>query len=101
MEDVRKTIQERQKKLSEVIEKKAKLNLNVEKAQIHASKKKVKFWKNRISFGELQKRYLQDEYAAKLVHCKKLDAFDPKRNFLLCYMQAWVPSSFCCKLWRY
>ena len=78
MEDVRQSIEdlERQKKLPDIIEKRA--SKNSEKAK--RGFKKIKVWKNRVPFPELQKRYSQETYAANLVHCKRLDEFDAKRN---------------------
>ena len=53
MEEVRQSIEERQKKISDTIEKRAAKNAHI--AQSNLKKSKMKVWSNRVPFPELQK----------------------------------------------
>jgi len=60
--------------LEKAIEKTAQKKIS--KAHELKFKSKLKIQRNRVPFVELQKRYLHENYAAKLVHCKRLDDYD-------------------------
>ena len=74
MNDVQQSIEERQNKMSDTIEKRAaKKYWNI---RVVASKRKVK----NGTTPELRRNIGRKSYCAKLVCCKKLDEFHPKRK---------------------
>ena len=73
-ENVELLVKEKRDLLEKAIEKTAQKKIS--KAHELKFKSKLKIQRNRVPFVELQKRYLHENYAAKLVHCKRLDDYD-------------------------